>query len=148
MCPLFSKHPSTFVQGGAGGEDIVHQEDRPLSDSRPIGHSERSLDIPAPLSAGEPRLDRGGPISDENPVRQRDLGPATQVPGQQRGLVEAAFLPASLVEGHRHDHVRRPVPIVLHPKRVEQAGQRTGQAGMGAVLELVDDRPERVLQPP
>ena len=147
MCPLFSKHPSTFVQGGAGGENVVHQEDRPLADGRPVRHSERSLDIPAPLSAGEPRLDRCGPMSDEDPFHQRDLRPATQVPGQQTGLVEAPFLPASLVERHRHDHVRRPVPIVLFPKRVDQAGQRTRQAGMGAVLELVDDRLERVLQP-
>ena len=73
--------------------------------------------------------------------------PATQVPGQQPGLVEASFPLPGLVKRYRQDHIRSPILTVLDPKRVEQAGQRPGQAGMRAILELVDDLLERILQP-
>lgn len=88
---------------GPGGEDVVHQEDRPRRRHRTGTHPEAAARVLPPLGASEPRLPTPSGTADEHtPDRPAEL--AGQPFGQQLGLVEAPLPEPGPGEGDGHQN--------------------------------------------
>ena len=98
------QHPRAFIDGGAGGDDVVDEEDPPMPDAFGTGDSESAAHVTAALVVAR-GLRRG-----DAPARQRGaiqwlFEPAREIVGQQRSLVEAAPPQAAPMQRHRNDDV-------------------------------------------
>ena len=130
---------------GAGGDDIVDQ-DQPLAGN---GRPERGVDgegvthVARPCAAPEGMLSRrpgrapqGGHDGQAQRLRRRLC--------QQLGLVEAALAPSGGVDGHRHQHLTADADRAPAPGH--QPSEWSREPPLAVVLQGVQARPRRTAE--
>ena len=112
-CKCFNLHGSrfpqrlgAFVQGRAGGKNIIHQQDAPASDRLRLAQTERASQIAAPFCAVKLRLRHSGPVPLEQ-VRLNFLFPCRKAGfSQEQRLIETPPAQAADVQRHGQNQIR------------------------------------------
>jgi len=95
----------TFLNGSAGREDIVNEEDLSTGHGPRGIHLKGTPNVLMPLGTGQPRLRSGLPDSIEGREVQGNRPPFAHLSGQEEGLVEAALAKTPGMEGNGNDEV-------------------------------------------
>ncbi len=132
--------------GGAGGEDVVDQQEIFAGDRGRIGDAKRSAKVEAALAGCESSLTLGGALSQQC-LRGKGQLPGGVSPaqrnqcfcGKQTGLVKAATAIFGAMKGNRYDkQFCRSLVCQLRDSVGEQASERARNGPEFVVFEGVD----------
>ena len=135
--PSPSQHLGAFVHGGAGGDDVVDEEDYFAADGFGAREGEGASDVAAAFGGRKLPLGRGEAGAGEGvePWPALAFAPAAE---DALGLVVAALGEACGVKGHGDDGLDAALAEVVRAGG-EQPGERSGGAGAAAEFELVEE---------
>ncbi len=128
----------TFIEGGPGGIDIVHDEDATVFHLVGIHHLEGILDIMEALFAIEARLRLRPTRSEKRVERDRQPQPAAESPGKQSRLVKAAMSQPLYMKRNRTDHLHRRGDCFPPDQAYQQLSQGRGPVELPAEFQLVN----------
>ena len=141
-----SQNSSTLIEGGTRCEHIVNYEYSFPGDSRILQHLKGAAHVTPALATCQACLDLGRPRTQQPVLRQRDPCDPAEVTCYFTGLIEPALPLASRMQRNRN----QPVGLKALPVRFigvsEPRCQRSRQAWMAPVLELVNNFFDRVLK--
>jgi hypothetical protein len=106
----FNEHLRAGAGGGAGGVDVVYEQDVAAADGLSVGDKKSAAQILAALARSQPRLAFGGSLTHkatgrhlEDSLRMRASKMADRFCREGAGLVEAALTHAAGMQGHGDD---------------------------------------------
>ena len=104
--PGLAQDTAAFVDRGAGGVDIIDEQDRRPGNPGRVRQGEGIGQVAAPLFAAQQRLRSGWPVSPEQ-VRHYPVPPLGQAsPGNDQGLVESPGAQSAAVQGDGEEQIR------------------------------------------
>lgn len=129
--------PGNLTDGGARGEDVVHQNQIGSRNSAGLPEPEGIADVPPSSFQVEPKLGQGRSRAAKTRKQWQIQSPA-QASSQKERLVETSFSPAPRMGGHRYEPGWRegigPLPVSL----LEQGRQRMRQPPVAGKLVALD----------
>jgi len=136
--PGFEQRSGAFMQGAAGGDHIIHQQQPFTCNCSAIDHAEGSLQVMEPVVAVQFHLG-GGPAGADQPLpQQRDLPDPGQDFAQQQRLVETAHPQPLFMQRHRQQDLRCRLCSKKSQLLCSQKAQGAAQVRSAVVFEGMD----------
>jgi hypothetical protein len=144
--PVLFQHPRALVSRVAGGENVVHNQERTVTEMPGRGDAKGAPDVSPAGGEVEAGLGLGVARPEKMPPIERNPAEWTQAGGEQKRLVEASLPRFPAMQGYGEQEVvvdpgQSAVPRLLHP-----ADSRLSEIGAASVLVFEDERLGRILK--